>query len=59
VSLSLSRLDSHLDRNYEWRDYGLVFHVINNRHEDFVGCSWLAAKTTITRSGSTVSERTP
>jgi lipopolysaccharide transport system ATP-binding protein len=59
VSLSLSRLDSHLDRNYEWRDYGLVFHVINNRHEDFVGCSWLAAKTTITRSEAIVSERTP
>jgi lipopolysaccharide transport system ATP-binding protein len=27
----------------------LVFHVINNRQEDFVGCSWLGAKTTITR----------
>ena len=50
VALSLSRLDSHLDRNFEWRDYGLVFHVINNRQEDFVGCSWLAAKTTVTRS---------
>ncbi|EJN20694.1 ABC-type polysaccharide/polyol phosphate transport system, ATPase component [Pseudomonas sp. GM79] len=60
VALSLSRLDSHLDRNFEWRDYGLVFHVINNRHEDFVGCSWLAAKTTITRAAeSIVSENTP
>jgi lipopolysaccharide transport system ATP-binding protein len=59
VALSLSRLDSHLDRNFEWRDYGLVFHVINNRQEDFVGCSWLAAKTTITRVGSTVTERAP
>ncbi|MBN3863737.1 ABC transporter ATP-binding protein [Pseudomonas frederiksbergensis] len=60
VALSLSRLDSHLDRNFEWRDYGLVFHVINNRHEDFVGCSWLGAKTSITRSAeSTVSEDTP
>ncbi|MDR6608651.1 ABC transporter ATP-binding protein [Pseudomonas synxantha] len=54
VALSLSRLDSHLDRNFEWRDYGLVFHVINNRQEDFVGCSWLAAKTTITRSNAPV-----
>jgi len=49
VALSLSRLDSHLDRNFEWRDYGLVFHVINNRQEDFVGCSWLQAQTDITR----------
>ena len=50
VALSLSRLDSHLDRNFEWRDYGLVFHVINNRQEDFVGCSWLEAQTSISRS---------
>ena len=60
VALSLSRLDSHLDRNFEWRDYGLVFHVINNRHEDFVGCSWLAAKTTVSRSSAPVTpEITP
>ncbi|EJN34654.1 ABC transporter ATP-binding protein [Pseudomonas sp. GM80] len=54
VALSLSRLDSHLDRNFEWRDYGLVFHVINNRQEDFVGCSWLEAQTEITRSSETL-----
>ncbi|MBK5341175.1 ABC transporter ATP-binding protein [Pseudomonas sp. TH49] len=60
VSLSLSRLDSHLDRNFEWRDYGLVFHVINNRQEDFVGCSWLNAKTSITRhSEAELTERAP
>jgi lipopolysaccharide transport system ATP-binding protein len=56
VSLSLSRLDSHLDRNFEWRDYGLVFHVINNRHEDFVGSSWLDAQATVTRSIAPPSE---
>ncbi|MEB0047076.1 MULTISPECIES: ABC transporter ATP-binding protein [unclassified Pseudomonas] len=60
VALSLSRLDSHLDRNFEWRDYGLVFHVINNRHEDFVGCSWLGARTVITRTGESIaSENAP
>jgi lipopolysaccharide transport system ATP-binding protein len=56
VALSLSRLDSHLDRNFEWRDYGLVFHVINNRQEDFVGCSWLEAQTSVTRSSDKVIE---
>ncbi|CAI8727138.1 ABC transporter ATP-binding protein [Pseudomonas chlororaphis] len=56
IALSLSRLDSHLDRNFEWRDYGLVFHVINNRQEDFVGCSWLQAQTSITRSATTPTE---
>ncbi|MCM2459273.1 ABC transporter ATP-binding protein [Pseudomonas sp. CG7] len=59
VALSLSRLDSHLDRNFEWRDYGLVFHVINNRQEDFVGCSWLQARTSIQRSSQTAVEAVP
>ncbi|MCU0070796.1 ABC transporter ATP-binding protein [Pseudomonas koreensis] len=59
VALSLSRLDSHLDRNFEWRDYGLVFHVINNREEDFVGCSWLGARTSITRHSDSLAERAP
>jgi lipopolysaccharide transport system ATP-binding protein len=56
VALSLSRLDSHLDRNFEWRDYGLVFHVINNRQEDFVGCSWLQARTSIQRAALPTAE---
>jgi len=44
IAFSLSRFDSHVDKNYEWRDYGLIFHVINTRREDFVGCVWLDAK---------------
>lgn len=59
IALSLSRLDSHLDRNFEWRDYGLVFHVINNRQEDFVGCSWLGARTSINRRTKALLERAP
>jgi lipopolysaccharide transport system ATP-binding protein len=49
VSLSLSSQDSHLDKNYEWRDYGLVFHVINSTRENFVGCAWLDAQISIDR----------
>lgn len=49
VSLSLSSQDSHLDKNYEWRDYGLVFHVINTNKENFVGCVWLDAQISIDR----------
>ncbi|KRW60864.1 ABC transporter ATP-binding protein [Pseudomonas sp. TTU2014-080ASC] len=44
VSLCLSQEDSHLSGNYEWRDYGLVFQVINRDKENFVGCAWLDAK---------------
>ncbi|HQW20353.1 MAG TPA: ABC transporter ATP-binding protein [Rhodocyclaceae bacterium] len=44
ISTSLSRYDSHLDMNYEWRDYGLIFHIINTKYADFVGCAWLEPK---------------
>jgi lipopolysaccharide transport system ATP-binding protein len=49
VSLSLTSQDSHLDKNYEWRDYGLVFHVVNTTRENFVGCTWLDAQISIDR----------
>ncbi|AMP01149.1 putative ATP binding component of ABC-transporter [Collimonas arenae] len=50
VAISLSRLDSHLDTNYEWRDYSLIFHVVNTRHPDFVGCAFLDAVMQVERS---------
>ncbi|WP_439887006.1 ABC transporter ATP-binding protein [Pseudomonas sp. MBLB4123] len=49
IALSLSRFDSHLDTNYEWRDFALVFHVINVKQPDFVGCTWLDSRTAIER----------
>jgi lipopolysaccharide transport system ATP-binding protein len=49
VSLSLSHEDSHIDKNFEWRDNALIFHVFNTQQEDFVGSSWLDAKVDITR----------
>jgi lipopolysaccharide transport system ATP-binding protein len=49
VSLSLSHEDSHIDKNFEWRDNALIFHVFNTKQEDFVGSSWLDAKVDITR----------
>jgi hypothetical protein len=50
IALSLSRFDSHLDTNYEWRDFALVFHVINIRQPDFVGCAWLDSQVAIERT---------
>lgn len=47
IALSLSRLDSHLDTNYEWRDFALVFHMINTSKPDFVGAASLDANLTI------------
>lgn len=49
VSLSLSKSDSHLDGNYEWRDCAMIFHVVNNHHENFIGYSWLGANLVVER----------
>jgi lipopolysaccharide transport system ATP-binding protein len=49
IALSLSRFDSHLDTNYEWRDFALVFHMINTNKPDFVGCASLDADISIQR----------
>ncbi len=50
IALSLSRLDSHIDTNYEWRDFALVFHIINSTQPDFVGAAWLDSSLEIQRS---------
>lgn len=49
VSLSLSREDSHVGQNYEWRDNALLFHMYNAGKEDFVGYAWLGAEVDIER----------
>jgi lipopolysaccharide transport system ATP-binding protein len=33
--------ESHITRNYEWRDLAIVFKVINTAHPSFIGTSWL------------------
>lgn len=41
VSIALHTNDTHLMRNYEWRDVALIFNVINADKPAFVGSSWL------------------
>ena len=43
IATSLSRFDSHLDTNYEWRDFAMIFHVINTNKPEFVGSASLDA----------------
>ena len=49
IALALSPFDSHLEKNYEWRDHSALFHVINMDKEDFVGCNWLNAQPKVER----------
>lgn len=41
VQTALTSTDTHLVNNYEWRDFALVFNVVNYNKSHFVGCAWL------------------
>lgn len=44
VSVALTQDDTHLQKNYEWRDLALVFTVVNADKNLFVGSSWIEPK---------------
>lgn len=41
LAAALHAHDSHLSKNYEWRDHALVFSVVNSSHDHFLGVNWL------------------
>lgn len=41
VSVALSSTETHLIKNYEWRDLALVFTVANTGQGQFVGSNWM------------------
>ncbi|MBP8275740.1 MAG: ABC transporter ATP-binding protein [Propionivibrio sp.] len=41
ISVALHAHDTHVSKNYEWRDRALVFNVINIDKEDFIGTAWI------------------
>ncbi|AHG62790.1 ABC transporter ATP-binding protein [Advenella mimigardefordensis] len=41
ISISVHSSDTHIAKNYEWRDLALVFNVVNSDKESFIGTSWL------------------
>jgi lipopolysaccharide transport system ATP-binding protein len=41
IAVALHTADTHLSKNYEWRDLALVFNVINIDKNSFVGVAWL------------------
>jgi lipopolysaccharide transport system ATP-binding protein len=50
VSPALVSTDTHLSNNYEWVDNLLVFEVLNVDQQIFIGCNWLDAQFSISRS---------
>ena len=41
VSVALTSTETHLVRNYQWRDLALVFTVANVNRDQFVGMAWM------------------
>lgn len=56
ISTGISQKESHLAENYEWRDGGFVFSVLNTKKPDFVGCASLDATLDIQHVSKSVSE---
>lgn len=42
VSTALHAKDTHVSKNYEWRDLAIVFNVINTNKPEFIGSNWLS-----------------
>jgi lipopolysaccharide transport system ATP-binding protein len=49
VAVALHADASHIGQNYEWRDHALVFSVLNNSHQHFLGVNWLPPQIEIDR----------
>ena len=43
-TLALHDKETHLTKNYQWRDLALVFNVVNNNKTDFTGSGWFETK---------------
>ncbi|MFA9439807.1 ABC transporter ATP-binding protein [Uliginosibacterium sp. sgz301328] len=41
ISVAVHTSHTHLERNYEWRDYALVFNVVNIDRPSFSGVAWI------------------
>lgn len=41
IAVAAHDSETHVTRNYEWRDLALVFKVVNAAHPSFIGTSWL------------------
>ena len=49
VSVALHDKDTHLTKNYDWRDLALVFNVVNTGKTVFQGMGWLPQSMEVTQ----------
>ena len=53
IQTALTSNHTHLERNYEWKDLALVFHIINIDKPYFEGLAWLDPKIEINKKETT------
>lgn len=41
IAMAVHAADTHVEKNYEWKDVAIVFNVVNQDKETFVGSAWL------------------
>ena len=49
IAVALTASESHIEKNFEWRDLALVFNVVNVTHETFAGCVWFKPRVAVKR----------
>ena len=54
--MALSSTETHLVRNYQWRDLALVFTVANMGKPTFVGSAWIPPTFRISRDAGNAPE---
>ena len=51
VAIAAHSDDTHLSKNYEWRDQAIVFNIVNSSKPNFVGSAWLNQYVEVKRVG--------
>ena len=49
ISTALCSTETHLVNNYEWRDLALVFTVVNQNRDQFIGNAWVPPRIEVLR----------
>ena len=52
IAVALHTSDTHITKNYEWRDFALVFNVMNLGKDYFLGVAWLPPEVTLFQSST-------
>jgi lipopolysaccharide transport system ATP-binding protein len=59
IAVAAHDSETHITRNYEWRDLAVVFKVVNTRLPRFVGSAWLPTTVDIEVAGRPVPATQP